>query len=115
MKRLWNITTGYNSLNLSRVVNGVSKFRISQFEYTGSDKTVHVAVNNFSKNFDETNSLYYSLFFYCHASSSVTYVPQTDTEGWFTTTGLNSIDVIVYENAAIASSLTNCYVEIEFA
>ena len=115
MKRLFQITSGRNSLDMSRVVNGITKFRISHFEYSGDDKAIHVAVGNYSKNYDETNNLYYTLFFYCHANSSVTYLPQTDHEGWFQVgSGLHSVDLNVYENGVLATTLTKCYVEIEF-
>jgi len=115
MKRLFQLTSGRNSLDMSRVVDNITKFRISHFEYSGSDKAIHVSVGNYSKNYDETNNLHYTLFFYCHASSSVTYLPQTDHAGWFlVSNGLHNIDLNVYENAALATSLTKCYIEIEF-
>ena len=115
MKRLFQLTSGRNSLDMSRVVDNITKFRISHFEYSGNDKAIHVAVGSYSKNFDETNSLHYTLFLYCHANSSVTFLPQTDSEGWFAvSSGLHSIDLNVYENAVLATSLTKCYIEIEF-
>ena len=116
MKRLFNLTSGRNSLDFSRVISDIVKFRISHFEYTGNDKAIHVGIGNYAQNYDETNNLYYTLFFYCHANSSITYLPQTNTEGWFSVVnGLHNIAVNVYENAALATSLTNCYIEIEFA
>ena len=68
MKRLFKLESGFNSLDLARVVDDVSRFRISQFEYTASGsstETVHVCLDG-SQNYDETNALHYSLFFVCH-------------------------------------------------
>ena len=113
MKRLFQLTTGHNDINLSRVVNDISKFRISQLEYSGNDHAVHICVNNFSKNFDETNEIFYTLFFYCRASSSVTYTPG-EGEGWFSSNDLHNLNYIVCQNGIPATTLSNCYVELEF-
>ena len=113
MKRLFQLTTGHNDINLSRIIN-VTKFRISQFEYSGSDQTVHVCVNNFAKNYDETNEIFYTLFFYCRTSSSVTYTPQTDTEGWFPSYNLHNLNIIICQNGIAATTLSNCFIELEF-
>ena len=118
MKRLFKLESGFNSIDLARVVNDVSRFRISQFEYTAtgsSTETVHVCLDG-SQNFDETSGLYYSLFFVCHGSQSVTYTPATTTEGWFNAHAFHSTNINIFIDSVVAGDISsqNCYIELQF-
>ena len=119
MKRLIRLTSGYSSIDFSRVVDNISKFRISMFEFTGttSAETIHLKIDNHSLNFDETTDLYYTLFFISHANGSLTYTPGLMSEGWFNTSdGLHNITVQLFINGVIADiSSRNCWLEIEYA
>jgi len=117
MKRLFKLNAGFNSIDLGRVVDDISRFRISQFEYTGgaSAQTVHVCLDG-SENYDETIGIYYSLFFLCHGSQSVTYTPATVSEGWFNAHAFHSTNITIVIDGAAADDITsqNCYIELQF-
>ena len=118
MKRLFKLNTGFNPIDLARVVDGVSRFRISQFEYTASGtsaETVHVCLDG-SQNYDETTAIYYSLFFLCHRSQSVTYTPGTVNEGWFDAHAFHSTNITIFIDGAAPADISsqNCYIELQF-
>ena len=118
MKRLIKVNSGHTSYNLDRVLNNVSRFRITQFGYTGGSfvEPVHVRIDNYGDNYDETNNLKYMLFFLCHVNGSVTYTPAMQSEGWVTCGSISSMDINVLVNGAHAGDITsrNCYLELEF-
>jgi len=116
MKRLAKLTTGNSSIDMSRVIDGVRRFRISMFEFTGSSsvETIHLKIDNDSGNFDETTDMYYSLFFLSHINSSIIYTPAMQSEGWFDTRDLHNISVQLFINGVLAGDIAsrNCWLEI---
>ena len=118
MKRLINLTNGNTHINLDRVVNNVSKYRISQFEWTGttSSQTVHVKIDNDTKNYDESNNINYNLFFMCYANGSITYTPAMDDEGWFHSSSLSSHNILIYVDGTVSGDISSrkCYIELEY-
>ena len=122
MKRLLKLTSGNNSVDFSRVVSkpgGIHRFRISMFEFTGTTslETVHVKIDNYSQNYDETTDMYYTLFFVSQANNSITYTPAMNTEGWNNeNNSLHSMTIQVYLNGSMAGDISarNCWVEIEY-
>ena len=119
MKRLINLTSGYNVIDLSRVVDNTTKFRISMFEFTGGSaiETIHVKIDNHANNFDETNDLYYTLFFLSYISGNITYTPGLMSEGWHSISdGIHTITIQLLIDGTIAGNITsrNCWIEIEY-
>ena len=117
MKRLIKLTTGHNDINLDRAVTA-NRFRISMFEFTGGSaiETIHLKIGNHASNYDETTDMYYSLFFLSHISSSITYVPGLQNEGWIHCHDLSNINVQLFINGSLATDITsrNCWLEIEY-
>ena len=119
MKRLINLTSGYNVIDLSRVIDNITKFRISMFEFTGGTavEKIHVKIDNHANNYDETNDLYYSLFFLSYASGNVTYTPSMISEGWNSISdGIHSMTIQLLIDCTLAGDVSsrNCFIEIEY-
>jgi hypothetical protein len=127
IRRYFKINSGQVSYDLGRVINGVTKFRIAQLDYTHSAVTsnlemVHLKINDYQNNYDETNQRWYTLAFPCYPSDSMAYAPSSRYEDvWFQITdiedGISSIkfETRVDGNVIADMSAQNYMVELEFA
>ena len=118
MKRLINLTSGLTNINLDKVVNNSDRWRISQFEWTGAstNQTIHIKIDYDTDNYDESNDLYYNLFFMSYANGSITYTPANDKDGWFDSGPLSSHRIQIFVNGLLSSDISarNCYLELEY-